>query len=87
MSDIIGQAGAAAYASQHGDVDGIVTNISRAKKSAENVPAQTVELVKRFSKELLVPQMVSAIEQSGEPRGNQVAGRGASGHSELGRLL
>jgi colanic acid biosynthesis glycosyl transferase WcaI len=87
MGDIIKQAGPTAYASQHGDVDGVVTNIFCAKKSAENVPAPTVELMRRFSKELLVSQIVSAIEQSGKPQGNQVADRGASGHSDLGRPL
>ena len=63
VRDIIRQAGPDAYVSAHGDVDGVVTNILRAMRSQGPVSLETVKLGKRFSKELLIPQMICAIEQ------------------------
>ena len=62
VTDIIGQSDA--YVSSHGDVEGVVENILRAmKNSALDVPggAPVEEL---FSKDRLVPQMISAIERT-----------------------
>jgi colanic acid biosynthesis glycosyl transferase WcaI len=62
VTDIIGQSDA--YVSSHGDVDGVVVNILRAmKNSALDLPCG-VQVERTFSKEQLVPQMISAIERS-----------------------
>jgi hypothetical protein len=63
VRDIIRQAGSGAYVSAHGDVDGVVANILHAMRYGTTV-SPTAELGKRFSKELLIPQMICAIEQS-----------------------
>jgi colanic acid biosynthesis glycosyl transferase WcaI len=61
VTDIIGQSHA--YVSSHGDVEGVVVNILCAmKNSALDLPCG-VQAKKKFSKERLVPQMISAIEQ------------------------
>ena len=65
VTDIIGQSDA--YVSSHGDVEGVVANILRAMRST--VPgsqAGSVEVHTLFSKNRLVPQMISAIEQVGQ---------------------
>jgi colanic acid biosynthesis glycosyl transferase WcaI len=67
VRDIIDQAGAGAYFSSHGDVDDVVANILRAMRSTVGVSLQAVELGQRFSKELLIRQMILTIEQSGKP--------------------
>lgn len=64
VPDIISQDGREAYVSAHGDVDGVVANILHAMRSGITVSPATAELGKRFSKELLIPQMICAIEQS-----------------------
>jgi len=65
VRDIIRQAvGPGAYVSAHGDVDGVVANILHAMRCGTTVSPTTAELGKRFSKELLIPQMICAIEQS-----------------------
>ena len=64
VQDIIRQAGSGAYVSTHGDVDGVVANILNAMRCRTTVSPVTAELAKRFSKELLIPQMIRAIEQS-----------------------
>ena len=64
VRDIIRQAAPGAYVSAHGDVDGVVANILHAMRCGTTVSPGTGELGKRFSKELLIPQMISAIEQS-----------------------
>jgi putative colanic acid biosynthesis glycosyltransferase WcaI len=63
VSDIIKQSGADAYVSSHGDVEGVVTNILRAKRNA--IPDSAGLSEELFSKNRLVPQMISAIEQGG----------------------
>jgi colanic acid biosynthesis glycosyl transferase WcaI len=65
MQDIIRQTDRDAYVSAHGDVDGVVANILKAKRCQTTVSPSTAEQGKRFSKELLIPQMICAIEQSG----------------------
>ena len=64
VRDIIRQAGPEAYISAHGDVDGVVANILHAMRCGITVSPATAELGKRFSKELLIPQMICAIERS-----------------------
>ena len=64
VRDIIRQAGPGAYVSAHGDVDGVLANILHAMRYGTTVSPTTAELGKRFSKELLIPQMICAIEQS-----------------------
>jgi hypothetical protein len=66
VRDVIDQAGVGAYVSAHGDIDHVVANILGAMRSTVGV-SPTVELAKRFSKELLIPQMIRTIEQSGRP--------------------
>jgi colanic acid biosynthesis glycosyl transferase WcaI len=64
VRDIIRQAGSGTYVSAHGDVDGVVSNILHAIRCRTTVSPATAEVGKRFSKELLIPQMICAIEQS-----------------------
>ena len=64
MTDIIGQSDA--YVSSHGDVEGVVGNILRARRNAILGPQRGVDLETLFSKNRLVPQMIRAIEQVGE---------------------
>ncbi len=68
LQDIIRQAGLEAYVSAHGDVDGVVRNILHAVRCRTTASPAIAELGKRFSKELLIPQMISAIEQSRNTR-------------------
>jgi colanic acid biosynthesis glycosyl transferase WcaI len=68
VQDIIRQAGTGAYVSEHGDVDGVVANILNAMRCGATVSPATAELGKRFSKALLIPQMICAIEQSGNTK-------------------
>jgi len=64
VQDIIRQVGPGAYVAAHGDVDGVVASILNAIRCRTTVSPTTAELGKRFSKELLMPQMICAIEQS-----------------------
>jgi hypothetical protein len=61
VTDIIGQSDA--YVSAHGDVEGVVANILRAVKNTARDLPRGLEVQKLFSKDWLVPQMISAIEQ------------------------
>jgi glycosyltransferase involved in cell wall biosynthesis len=61
VTDIIGQS--SAYVSSHGDVEGVVANILRAMKNTVVALPRGVEVGTLFSKDRLVPQMISAIEQ------------------------
>jgi glycosyltransferase involved in cell wall biosynthesis len=61
VTDIIGQSDG--YVSAHGDVEGVVANILRAVKNTARDLARGLEVQKLFSKDRLVPQMISAIEQ------------------------
>jgi hypothetical protein len=62
-TDIIGQS--SAYVSSHGDVEGVVANILRATRNTVLGSPRCVEVETLFSKNHLVPQMISAIEQGG----------------------
>jgi colanic acid biosynthesis glycosyl transferase WcaI len=62
VTDIVGRS--SAYISSHGDVDGVVANILRAMGNTGLASLPGVEVEAQFSKSRLVPQMISAIEQS-----------------------
>jgi len=62
VRDITSLLSLGAYVSSHGDVDGVVANILRATRSTEDVSLGVATVGKRFSKELVVPQMIWAIE-------------------------
>jgi hypothetical protein len=64
VTDIIRQS--SGYVSSHGDVEGVVANILRARTNAVLGSPRGVEVETLFSKNRLVPQMISAIEQVGE---------------------
>jgi hypothetical protein len=64
VTDIITQSGS--YVSSHGDVQGVVANVLRAmRNNALGSPRADVEGEALFSKNRLVPQMISAIEKAG----------------------
>jgi len=62
VTDIIERS--SAYVSSHGDVEGVVANILRAMRNTGLASSRGVEVEALFSKNRLVPQMISAIEQS-----------------------
>jgi len=64
VRDIIRQDGTQAYISSHGDVDGVMTNILRAAQRNTKSSPLMFDVAKRFSKEVLIPQMISLIEES-----------------------
>jgi hypothetical protein len=61
VTDIIRQS--SAYVSSHGDVEGVVANILCAMRNTALGSPRGVEVETLFSKNRLVPQMISAIEQ------------------------
>jgi len=63
VSDIIEQLNEAAYVSSHGDVEGVVANILRAKRDTVSASVEVVGQ-QLFSRKWLVPEIISAIEQS-----------------------
>jgi glycosyltransferase involved in cell wall biosynthesis len=65
ISDIVGENDAGVYHCSHGDVDGVVRSILQAKQHRLTKASYSACLSKRFSKELLIPEMISAIEQCG----------------------
>jgi len=64
VADIIRQS--SAYASSHGDVEGVVANILCAMRNAVLGSPRGVDVEMSFSKNRLVPQMIGAIEQAAE---------------------
>jgi colanic acid biosynthesis glycosyl transferase WcaI len=72
VTDIIGKSDA--YVSSHGDVEGVVANILRAMGNSAIDSQSSVALETRFSKDRLIPQMISAIEQ-GECHARSSGGR------------
>lgn len=62
VTDIIRQS--EAYVSSHGDVEGVVANILRAMKNSALDLTCGAQVEETFSKEQLLPQMISAIERS-----------------------
>jgi len=62
LTDIIGQS--EAYVSPHGDVDGVVANILRAMKNDVRDSQCGLQAERTFSKECLLPEVISAIERS-----------------------
>jgi len=63
VTDIIGHS--SAYVSSHGDVEGVVANILRAMRNTVLASPRGVEVETLFSRNRLIPQMISAIEQGG----------------------
>jgi hypothetical protein len=61
VTDIIGKSDA--YVSSHGDVEGVVANILRAMGNTVVGSPSGIASEKLFSKDRLIPQMISAIEQ------------------------
>jgi colanic acid biosynthesis glycosyl transferase WcaI len=61
VTDIIRESGA--YISSHGDVEGVVANILRAMRDTEPCSPSGVDVEPEFSKNRLVPEMISAIER------------------------
>jgi len=64
ICDITCKAGADAYVSVHGDADGVVANILRAMQRLGTESPATVEVGKQFTREMLIPRMIFAIEQT-----------------------
>jgi hypothetical protein len=64
VTDIIEQC--SAYVSSHGDVEGVVANILRAMRNTVIGSPRGVEVGTLFSKNRLISQLISAIEQVGE---------------------
>ena len=63
VTDIIAQSDS--YVSSHGDVQGVVANVLRAMRNNAPGSPRDVEVETLFSKNRLVPQMISAIEKAG----------------------
>jgi len=67
VTDIIGQS--SAYVSSHGDVEGVVAHILHAMRNSVVGSSGGAEVETLFSKNLLVPQLISAIDHDdGQPR-------------------
>ena len=62
VTDIVRESGA--YVSSHGDVEGVVANILRAMSDTVPCLPNGVDVETLFSKNWLVPQMITAIEES-----------------------
>jgi glycosyltransferase involved in cell wall biosynthesis len=62
VTDIVGQSDG--YVSSHGDVEGVLVNILRAMQNTARGLRREAQVEKLFSKDRLVPQMISAIERS-----------------------
>ena len=62
VRDIISLVSSGAYVSSHGDVEDVMANILHAMRSTEDISLGVATAGNRFSKELVVPQMISAIE-------------------------
>jgi colanic acid biosynthesis glycosyl transferase WcaI len=62
VTDIIGQSDA--YVSTHGDVEGVIQNILRTMKNSVLDLPRGDQVQKLFSKDRLLPQMISAVELS-----------------------
>jgi glycosyltransferase involved in cell wall biosynthesis len=60
VTDIVGRS--SAYVSPHGDVEGVVANILRAMRNTVAGSPSGIEVETLFSKNQLVPQMISAID-------------------------
>jgi colanic acid biosynthesis glycosyl transferase WcaI len=65
VRDIIRRDATHAYISSHGDVESVMANILSAVRRNATSSSSTVEVAKRFSKEVLIPQMIRVIEEGG----------------------
>jgi colanic acid biosynthesis glycosyl transferase WcaI len=73
VTDIIRQS--SAYVSSHGDVEGVVASILRARGDTVLGSQGGVEVETLFSKNRLIPQMINAVEQVGEQTCDNLARR------------
>ena len=64
VQDIITQATSGVYPAVHGDVDTVTANILRAVRSTAHVSPWPSQLSQRFSRDVLIRQLISAIEQA-----------------------
>jgi glycosyltransferase involved in cell wall biosynthesis len=64
VHDIISQVGSEAYAATHGDVDTVTASILRATRSTGDVTVCRRQLRHEFSSDVLIRQLISAIEQA-----------------------
>ena len=64
VQDITTEAISGAYMATHGDVPRVVANIFRAKERTADVLPRPSQLSHRFSKDVLVRELISAIEQT-----------------------
>jgi len=64
VRDIMTQVSSRAYAAAHGDVYTVVANILRAKRSTADVLPLAAQLRDGFSRDVLVHQLISVIEQT-----------------------
>ncbi len=78
LTDIIRPSNA--YVSSHGDVEGVVTNILHAMSNTVLGSPRGVEVETLFSKNRLVPQMISAVEQVGDQTRGNLVRRATAGH-------
>jgi len=78
LTDIIRPSNA--YVSSHGDVEGVVTNILHAMRNTVLGSPRGVEVETLFSKNRLVPQMISAVEQVGDQTRGNLVRRATAGH-------
>jgi len=63
VQDIISQTRSRAYAATHGDVDAVTASILRAMRSTRDVSAGRCQTSHEFSSDVLIRQLISAIEQ------------------------
>jgi glycosyltransferase involved in cell wall biosynthesis len=63
VQDIISHTRSRAYAATHGDVDAVTASILRAMRSTRDVSAGRCQTSDEFSSDVLIRQLISAIEQ------------------------
>jgi colanic acid biosynthesis glycosyl transferase WcaI len=69
VGDIISQAGSGTYVATHGDSTTVVANILRAMQTCDQVSPWPSRVRQAFSANVLIPQMISVIE---EANGNRI---------------
>jgi glycosyltransferase involved in cell wall biosynthesis len=68
VHDIVSQAGSGAHTAAHGDVDTVTAAILRSIGRTTNISPWHSQLTQRFSKDFLVRQLITLIEQSDRTR-------------------
>jgi glycosyltransferase involved in cell wall biosynthesis len=64
ICDIVKQSTFGAYAAAHGDVDAVAANILQAQRTTAQLSAWSSQLKQAFSSDLLISQMILAIEET-----------------------